>query len=227
MTARPVGEVEGVERVAEEPTLRKQQAGFTKELVFEALRQVLEEDGTGDFSVQKVADRAGVSHRTIYRYFPTRQVLLDEFVAWVWEHVMGYETAPVPIRDLETLADDLRQLFAIFDAGAPYFEAGVLLSEAGRVEPAGRAERDARARELLDEVLAEFGPAQQRMAFAVIRHLAGLSTWFALRRRLGLDAGEGGEAVAWAVDELLAALRAGRAPRPPGETERNDTGGVP
>lgn len=211
--------------MAEGATLREQQAGFTKGLIFEALREVLAEDGTGEFSVQKVADRAGVSHRTIYRYFPTREALLDEFVGWVWEHVIGYEAAPEPVGDLEETPARLRELFAVFDAYAPYFEAGVLLSEGGGVEPTGRAARTERAREQLAEVLADLEPAQQRMAFAVIRHLAGLNTWFALRRRLGLEDGEGGEAVAWAVGELIGALRAGRAPFPPGTTEPSTTGG--
>ncbi|MCB1015943.1 MAG: TetR/AcrR family transcriptional regulator, partial [Acidimicrobiales bacterium] len=33
-----------------------------------------------DFSVQGVADRCGISHRTVYRHFPTRESLLDGLV---------------------------------------------------------------------------------------------------------------------------------------------------
>ena len=44
----------------------------TRRAILEAMVDVImEADGIG-FSVQAVADRAGVTHRTIYNHFPTR-----------------------------------------------------------------------------------------------------------------------------------------------------------
>src|SRR5512134_1076600 len=55
----------------------------TRRAILEAMVDVImESDGIG-FSVQAVADRAGVTHRTVYNHFPTREALNDAFA----EHV--------------------------------------------------------------------------------------------------------------------------------------------
>ncbi len=52
---------------------------WTRHAILEAMVDVImEADGIG-FSVQAVADRAGVTHRTIYNHFPTREALCDAF----------------------------------------------------------------------------------------------------------------------------------------------------
>jgi AcrR family transcriptional regulator len=45
---------------------------------------IMETGGVG-LSVQAVADQAGVTHRTIYNHFPTRQALCDAFSDYVDE----------------------------------------------------------------------------------------------------------------------------------------------
>ena len=49
----------------------------TREAILEALVRVVLDDGIHAFSVANVAARAGVSHRTVYRHFPTKEALLD------------------------------------------------------------------------------------------------------------------------------------------------------
>ena len=57
----------------------------TRRAIFEAMVDVImETDGIG-FSVQAVADRAGVTHRTIYNHYPTREALCDAFSDYVDE----------------------------------------------------------------------------------------------------------------------------------------------
>ena len=57
----------------------------TRRAILEAMVDVImETDGIG-FSVQAVADRAGVTHRTIYNHFPTREALCDAFSDYVDE----------------------------------------------------------------------------------------------------------------------------------------------
>ena len=45
--------------------------------------RVVLEDGVHAFSVATVAARAGISHRTVYRHFPTKEALLGAFWAWL------------------------------------------------------------------------------------------------------------------------------------------------
>ncbi|MDR3510544.1 MAG: helix-turn-helix domain containing protein [Caulobacteraceae bacterium] len=49
---------------------------MTVEFVLEAATQVLERDGEGGFNTNAVAERAGVSIGSVYRYFPNKQAIL-------------------------------------------------------------------------------------------------------------------------------------------------------
>jgi AcrR family transcriptional regulator len=57
----------------------------TRRAILEAMVDVIMETGGIGFSVQAVADRAGVTHRTIYNHFPTREALCDAFSDYVDE----------------------------------------------------------------------------------------------------------------------------------------------
>src|SRR6266702_4703733 len=48
----------------------------TRKAIVEAAVDLLMERKSDGFSVQEVADRAGVTHRTVYRHFPPRQTLM-------------------------------------------------------------------------------------------------------------------------------------------------------
>src|SRR5215475_1183106 len=63
--------------------LRNRHAEFTRDLIFQALTRLVLDEGVHDFSIQQVADIAGVSHRTVYRYFSTQEKLLDNLTAWL------------------------------------------------------------------------------------------------------------------------------------------------
>ena len=60
-----------------ESAVRREQLEQTRERIVDALVEQVWEERLTDFSVPKVAKRAGVSTRTVYRHFPTRDDLLD------------------------------------------------------------------------------------------------------------------------------------------------------
>lgn len=53
------------------------------------LAEHVSERGLLEFSIPAIARLAGVSHRTVYNYFPNREALLDEFSAWAIDAVTG------------------------------------------------------------------------------------------------------------------------------------------
>jgi AcrR family transcriptional regulator len=57
-------------------TPRQRRSRATVELVLEAAAQLLEKVGEGGFNTNAVAERAGVSIGTLYRYFPDKQAIL-------------------------------------------------------------------------------------------------------------------------------------------------------
>lgn len=57
-------------------TLREAQRDMTRERIVGAVREMLVEANPGALSVVAVAERSGVSRRTVYRHFPTKQELV-------------------------------------------------------------------------------------------------------------------------------------------------------
>lgn len=192
-------------------TLRDQQTEFTRRLLMEAAQQVILDHSVEEFSIQKVAEQAGVSHRTVYRYFSSRRDLLDAVTDWIEDNVAadtGYPpTCP------EEIGEIVHKVYAQFDRYAPYYRASVLLANHGeQIQPHQDKVRSAQLREALAEVLDPLDPAQAEEAYVVIRLLVSAQAWLAMRDRFGLDEGEAGDAVHWAIDALVHALRTGHAP---------------
>ena len=63
--------------------LREQAKHATRARILDALVRVILDDGVHAFSVANVAKRAGVSHRTVYRHFATREELLEGLGDWL------------------------------------------------------------------------------------------------------------------------------------------------
>lgn len=58
--------------------LQRRRAEATKDTIRDAVRALLVEEHPAAISIPAVAARAGISVRTIYRYFETKQALLDD-----------------------------------------------------------------------------------------------------------------------------------------------------
>ena len=85
----------------------------TRELILEAAREVLSQDGKEGLSVSAVAQRAGVNRGTAYQHFQTREQLIEATAAWVsnklYEAVFGDvvtdSTHPVESINAQTITD--------------------------------------------------------------------------------------------------------------------------
>ena len=66
----------------------------------------------------------------------------------------------------------------------------------------------------LEEVTGHLDPETAHAVRWTIRHLASHQTWVRLRREGDIDGTLSGEAVAWAIETLLDALRQGKGPTP-------------
>ena len=89
----------------------------TRRAILDALAAVITETGGLGFSVQQVAERAGVTHRTVYNHFPTRDALNDALAEHV-EDVMGRGGYRQPAPDVGGClgAGDCRRLRGISGA---------------------------------------------------------------------------------------------------------------
>lgn len=186
-------------------TLRERQKGLTRDAILEALAHTILEKGLYDFSVQDVADRAGVSHRTVYRHFPGRDALLDGLAREMDRFFDEREQPTLPESALD-IAAKVRSTFELFGERSDLVRAVAIGALATGTQPDSRRTRDRIFREKVMEAARGLPEEEARGASAVIRYLANSLAWVVLTDQLGLDEEEAGDAVAWAVETLITNL---------------------
>lgn len=173
----------------------------TRDTILEALGEIVVEEGVGELSVQQVADRAGVSHRTVYRHFSDRQGLLDALGRHV-QRRLEEELDETDLTGVEDHLEALERFFDRFDHLGPSVDAMVRISFAEDVRSAQHEQRTERFREVFEASLEEV--EDHEAVFAVVRHLMSATTWWVLHREFGLDGARAGRAVVTVLRALLA-----------------------
>lgn len=186
-------------------TLRERQKGLTRDAILEALADTILEKGLYDFSVQNVADRAGVSHRTVYRHFPGRDALLDG-LATEMDRIFDEREQPTLPDSARDIAGQVRNTFELFGEHSDLVRAVAIGALATRSQPGSRRTRDRIFREKVMEAARGLPEEEARAASAVIRYLANSLAWVVLTDQLGLDEEEAGDGIAWAVETLITDL---------------------
>jgi AcrR family transcriptional regulator len=88
---------------AKTPRRGRPRSEKARQAILEAAAELLLDRGSGAVSMDAVAERAGVSKATIYRWWPSKEMLaLDALLEW--------SAALVPARDTGTLRGDLLAL---------------------------------------------------------------------------------------------------------------------
>ena len=185
------------------PSLRDQHAAVTRTRILSAVGELLEEGDAEELTMPAVAAASDVSLRTIYRYYPTREELLEAAGRWIGDELLGH---PYPAT-LDEVADR-------FEEGAPDFDEhpglvrAMALSQLGRrIRGYRRRERlEALARALRDE-LPGLPEDELRRAEAVIAYLHNILAYTTLREENGLSGEEIGRAIGWAIRALVEDLR--------------------
>jgi AcrR family transcriptional regulator len=150
-----------------------------------------------------VAERAGVSRRTLYRYFPDRDALMRA----VAEKVRSLAGPNVRFpQSEEELLSTLRPIYEGLEAIAP-------IATVVRSTPQGRAARLADKQRRVRAYTAAAADAvsqlplhDRRLATAMLQFLHS-SAWLELRDQWGMSGAEIAEACGWAMRTLLADLR--------------------
>jgi AcrR family transcriptional regulator len=190
-------------RVMTSMSLREQHAMATRERILGAVADLLERDDAEEVTVPAVAEASGVSLRTIYRYYPTREELLEAAGRWIGDELLRH---PYP-RDLDEVAD-------LYQEGARDFDERPGLVRALAFSQLGRHVRGYRRRERLEAIgqalrgeLTELSELELRRAEAVLAYLHNMLAYTTLREENGLSGEEIGQAIGWAIRTLIADLR--------------------
>lgn len=175
----------------------------TRRAILDALAAVISETGGLGFSVQQVAERAGVTHRTVYNHFPTRAALNDALAEHV-EDLMARDGYREPVlTSSAALAPVISDFYAALQAYEVPTRAYVLLMLASR-QPAGVSRRRTSAFEaLIARDTAPPAPVTARGLTAAVRMFLSSTGWHLLTEQMGLSPAEAATTATWATQTLL------------------------
>jgi len=197
----------------------------TRRAILDAMVDVITETGGIGFSVQAVADRAGVTHRTVYNHFPTRESLCDAFSDYVDESLASITgLADEPQWSLARLPEMVEGLYANLAQRDRQCRAYAMLMIGSRRPMSAWRKRSLMAEKLIAREQSPAIPLTPRQVTALIRMFASTMGWHLLTEQCGLSTGEASAASAWATRTLLdAALdkrTKGRTRKPPAPSSR-------
>lgn len=190
-------------RVVTSNSLREQNALAARERILSAVAELIEQADPGELTMPAVAEASGVSLRTVYRYYPTREELLEAAGRWIGDELYKH---PYP-RDLDEVADLYQQGCHDFDE-RPGLARALAVSQLGqRARGYRRRERVEAIRRALRDELPGLNEEELRQAEAVLAYLHNILAYTSLREEHGLSGEEIGQAVGWAIRTLTEDLR--------------------
>jgi AcrR family transcriptional regulator len=147
----------------------------------------------------RVAERSGVSRRTVYRYYPDQAALR----AAAWGRVGPVGGMP---RTLDSFVGGLSERFASFDANSDAMTVVMASAEGRAIRNVMKDERVAAFREMLAPEVEALAEPDRTRAIAVIQLLGSGFAWREMRDQWDLDGAQAATACRWAIETLLADL---------------------
>ncbi|HKC28748.1 MAG TPA: TetR/AcrR family transcriptional regulator [Jatrophihabitans sp.] len=186
-----------------ERSLRERQAQQVRTAVLEAVIAELERKALDDVSMADVAQSAGISLRTLYRYFPDRPALLHA----AGEHIYRTLGVPFDISGPEEISASFLEAARRLST-RPELTRALVQTTAGRALRSGvRGQRVQAISAALKPVTDGLDADTARWVGAVVAHLCSAASWVMIADESGLGEADAQRAVAWAIDTLISTLR--------------------
>ena len=171
----------------------------TRLRILDAAVELIEETGEAPLTIAAVAERAGVTDRTVYRHFETR----DALVRATWSHMQQRVASQGFPRTADEMIQSPPRLFPRFDTARELVRAS-LYSPAGLdMRMSSNAERqEATLSSVIDAFpIADRSWLMRRAAIAQLINSA--YAWEVMAQYWGLDGDEAGKAASEALAVLL------------------------
>ncbi len=199
-------------RRAYSSSLRDSQAQRTRDLILDALTELLSEQPADQISTRAIGERAGVSQPTVYRHFADRQALLEGLSDRVASSVAA-RPDDARLETLDDLSAHAARDFALPDEHAVEATAEAILNaDPRRLSRASRARSD-ELRRVVATSLPDYAERDHVRITALLRCLYSVQTWLRMREEFGITGNESGPILAWAIDTLVNEIRAGHFPQ--------------
>lgn len=194
--------------------LRTRQKEVARLSILEAAADEIVDRGIEGVSLQEVADRAGVSKRTLYNYFDSREALFSALTDWSDELAVQHGGARVP-NGMAGLPWMMRTLWRSWHAQGSVFQAAVAIEAAthhgAEVTEGRRRRRDAFAADV-QAVRPDLADADARQLGAVLHAMASAPVFHRLTVEDAFEVDEAAGAVGWVMNIMREALERGDDP---------------
>jgi len=186
-------------------SLQEERTATTRARILDAVAELIIEEHPATLSVPAVAERAGVSLRTVYRYFPTKQALIDGIAD------LGNDQTAAQFPNDSVSFSDLRDYIPRLWAE---IEGTRGLVNAQQATPLGHEIAKTRAQRrirMIQRVLADEGvrlvPDDHRHLVAIVALLTSRNTLFELTDVLDLSVEEAAMLAVWTVEVVVEAAQ--------------------
>jgi AcrR family transcriptional regulator len=183
--------------------LRRRHMEATKEVIMEGVARVIEEDGLDRLSFAGVAKSAGVTSRTIFRHFSSKDDLLAAFWAWMNQQIGIHDYPSSP----EELVDAVPLWFSGFGKFEKLFRAYMISKTYQELKPELAPFRRKMIRACLKERLAGLDDSDVLYAKAAVSVLFSAYAWASMRDMWGISHRKAGEAASWAIQIIIDELK--------------------
>jgi len=185
--------------------LRERHKEATRDIILRAAADIVASRGIHAFTVQQVADRAGISHRSVYRYFPTREALVEGLYTFAEQLALPWASNLTPVlEDVPVLAVNP---FVMFDGEPNIIRASVMARLTTGYQPHARIKRTKGFEAGLRLLMPNLDTQEFRRTFALLRLLVSSNAWLIFREDFGLSGEEMTKAVSWATGVLIQDLK--------------------
>lgn len=183
--------------------LAERLADHTRGLILASAIDLLEEASVAELTVRAVAARAGISERTVFRYFATR----DDFLEAIAAEVSRCLDLPAAPGRIDALPAYVEQLYARFEAKSALTRAALHTEIYSRMRDAQARARWEDLQRLVDTHAPRRSVETRRIAAANLRYLLSATTWHYYRNHFGFDFAQAVACVQTAVRQAVEALR--------------------
>jgi len=180
-------------------TLVDRHTDATHKLILASAVDLLEKTSLGEVTVRAVARHAGMSERTVFRYFASR----DDFLAAVAAEVARVLGALTPPSTIEALAAYPRVLYPRYEEKAALTKAALHTDLFERMREGVGVERWRAVQSLLDAHAPHRTARDRRLAAANIRYYLAATTWHYFRFYFGFSLQETIDAAETAVGLVI------------------------
>jgi AcrR family transcriptional regulator len=185
------------EQLTDRPPLRERRRLAARQALLDAYVELLLEGGPEAVTFARLAERADVSERTVFRHFASRADLEEAFDRMLLERLQ-FPGWPSRLADVPEFIEDMHRRF---DELADLMTVAVQTATA-HLQPA-QERRLAQLSEALADDLAALPPERAEEVVAVLDLLVSATCWHRLHHLAGLTGGRGPRAAAEAARAVI------------------------